>query len=346
MKFKIKSRFFGSLNLFTPLEKFKLTLDYIKTNQMKKMFHIIIEAPLKSKLINGPTSIAVEPTSFCNASCILCPTPFEKLERTINFLPMKKFKEIIDKTKCCINKVTFFVAGEPFMNKNLCKMINYASKNGMRTFVSTNGILLNQQTINELLQTNLDELHICLESSKKETHELHRRNTNFEQICSNIQTLTSEKRKRKKTFPHIFIQTLVTRYNENELEDIAALAKQLGAEGIFFKSFSIEKEHDQKLVKQFIPKKSYLSRYEIVNGKTKMRTQIDFQCEYTEKPLILCDGTIALCCYDYNGIYNIGNVFSKNIIELWNTKKYKELRKKMERKEFETCKKMCGQKKF
>jgi MoaA/NifB/PqqE/SkfB family radical SAM enzyme len=258
---------------------------------------------------------------------------------------MNKYKQIIDDTKSYIKKVTFFVAGEPFLNKKLCEMINYATKSGLYTFVSTNGTLLNQQRIDELLETKLDVLFVCLDGSKKETHEKYRRKTNFERICNHIQTLTSEKRKRKKIFPHIFIQTLITRYNEDELGDIVNLAKKLGTEGIIFKTFFIEKDYDPIIAKQFIPKRSGLTRYETGDGQIKIKKQIDFKCQYTTKPLILCDGTVAICSYDYNGKYNIGNVFFQNMINLWNSKKYKNLRNAMKRKELKMCKENCGIKK-
>ncbi len=337
MKFKIKYRFFGSFDEFTFLEKLRLALDYFRTGQIRKLFHITLDVSFKSKLRESPHWLVIEPTSLCNAKCALCPTPSEKLERSIKFLPMNKYKQIIDKTKNYVKKVTFFVAGEPFMNKNLCKMITYATKNGLHTFVSTNGTFLNKQTINELLETKLDQLDICLDGSKKETHEIYKKNTNFELICKNIQTLTSEKRKRKKIFPKIFIQALITRYNEDELGDIANLAKNLGTEGVFFKSLFIEKNYDQGLAKKFLPRKSWLSRYETIDGQTN--------CQYLNKILILCDGRVAICDYDFNGKFKIGNAFFQNMISLWNSKKYKNLRKKMKRKELDMCNRACGHKK-
>ena len=331
-----------SMGRIVSWENFGLALDYIRTKQMRKLLHTTLGATIKSRLLSGPLNLSVEPTSLCNANCALCSTPSEKLERSLKFLPMKKYREIIDQTKSYVRNVTFFVAGEPFVNKNLCKMIDYATRNGLRTFVCTNGMLLNHQTINELLETNLDELYVCLDGARKESHETYRKGTNFQLICSNIHALTLEKRERKKRFPYIFIQTLITRYNEDELDDIVKLGRKLGVDGVFFKTFCIEKGYDENFAKNFVPKRSKLSRYEIVNGKLNAQEEKDLACRYTKTALVFCDGRLALCCYDFNGKYDIGNAFSESIVKLWKSEKYKDLREKMKRKEFEMCKEMCG----
>lgn len=342
MKFRVKKRSIETRGLMTSLERFRLASDYVRTKQIRKLLHIALGATTKSRFLNGPLYLSVEPTSLCNARCALCPTPSEKLERSSKYFPLNKYKEIIDTTKSSVVHVTFFVAGDPFINENLCKMIGYATRNGLRTFVSTNGTLLNRQTIRELLETNLDELYICLDGARKESHEIYKRGTNFELICANIRALTSEKRQRKKPFPYIFIQTLITRYNEDELDDIVKLGKKLGVDGVFFKTFSIEKGYDENLAQEFMPRKRRLSRYEIVNGRVKMQEERNLDCQYTRTALVLCDGRLALCPYDFNGEYGVRNAFSENIVKLWKSEKYDNIRKRMKRKEFEMCKEMCG----
>lgn len=338
MKFRVKIVSFE----LTPAEKLRRALEYIRTKQIKKLFHITIGAPIKSRFFNGPLNSCIEPTSLCNARCALCSTPSEKLKRTQKFFPLNKFKEIIDEVKSCVRHVTFFVAGDPFINENLCEMISYATRSGLGTFVSTNGTLLNRQTIEKLLETNLDVLYVCLDGARKETHEIYRRGTNFELICTNIRALTSEKQKRKKIFPYIFIQTLITRYNEDELEDIVRLGKELGVDGVLFKRFGVLDCYDEDLAKDFLPRKKELSRYGVVDGRMKMEEGRDVECGFTKTALVLCDGRLAFCCYDYNGEYGLGNAFSESLTKLWKSKKYKDLRERMRRKELKICKEMCG----
>lgn len=70
----------------------------------------------------------------------------------------------------------------------------------------------------------------------------------------------------------------------------------------------------------------------------------DVECSFTKTAVVLCDGRLALCCYDFNGEYELGDAFHENIIKLWRSKRYRDMRKVMRRKDFEICKEMCGEK--
>lgn len=52
------------------------------------------------------------------------------------------------------------------------------------------------------------------------------------------------------------------------------------------------------------------------------------------------DGNVSLCCNDFRGVYKIGNVNEKNIIELWESEKFESARKMLYHKNrnFSPCK--------
>jgi radical SAM protein with 4Fe4S-binding SPASM domain len=43
--------------------------------------------------------------------------------------------------------------------------------------------------------------------------------------------------------------------------------------------------------------------------------------------VVLANGDVTVCCYDYNGVLNIGNIKNNSIKELWNSPQLKQLRK-------------------
>jgi len=71
-----------------------------------------------------------------------------------------------------------------------------------------------------------------------------------------------------------------------------------------------------------------------IKGKKKTR------CDLT---LLVVDykGDVLLCCDDYFGKYSFGNVNDKNIMDIWNSKNFKSMRKKLRKGIFELdiCKK-------
>jgi radical SAM protein with 4Fe4S-binding SPASM domain len=54
---------------------------------------------------------------------------------------------------------------------------------------------------------------------------------------------------------------------------------------------------------------------------------------------ILWNGDVTVCCYDYDGDYVIGNVFSDGgFKKLWKSGKYRAIRKKIVRQQLKICK--------
>jgi radical SAM protein with 4Fe4S-binding SPASM domain len=314
----------------------------ILDGQTSKLVHSILTA-VKSKLLRLPSSLQIEPISLCNVNCLICSAPQKFLERNNKVMSFEDYKKLLDKLKGHINQVTFFVGGEPFLNPELCKMIKYASKNKIRSFVSTNGTLL-ENNIDKILDSKLDILYVCLDGATKETHEAYRKGANFDKIVKGIKSLVQKRNERNRRFPIIVIQTLVSRLNENQLHEIELLAKNLKVNGLFFKSIGIipqyvSKSENLELIKKLLPENKVL-RYDN-NRNLKLSKAMSKKCGFLNKYVVLSDGRLSLCCYDINGMYNIGNAFKEDITKLWKSKKYKTLRKKMKHKRLSLCKRMC-----
>ena len=41
---------------------------------------------------------------------------------------------------------------------------------------------------------------------------------------------------------------------------------------------------------------------------------------------ILLDGSVILCCHDYNGTIAFGNIYKEEVIDIWNNEEYKNCR--------------------
>ncbi len=37
---------------------------------------------------------------------------------------------------------------------------------------------------------------------------------------------------------------------------------------------------------------------------------------------VLLDGSCVVCCYDHNGVNNYGNIYSQDVMDIWNSPKY------------------------
>jgi radical SAM protein with 4Fe4S-binding SPASM domain len=51
---------------------------------------------------------------------------------------------------------------------------------------------------------------------------------------------------------------------------------------------------------------------------------------------VLWNGDVVPCCYDFNGCLNMGNIYEDSLNNIWNGKRYKELRRLQLTRKFPT----------
>jgi len=93
----------------------------------------------------GPSTLMVEPTNVCNLHCPACPTGAGILNRPPRAMSFDEFKGILNQAldpPGYLRRVTLFNYGEPFLCKDLLRMVRYAADRGLETFTSTNGQFL------------------------------------------------------------------------------------------------------------------------------------------------------------------------------------------------------------
>lgn len=69
------------------------------------------------------------------------------------------------------------------------------------------------------------------------------------------------------------------------------------------------------------------------------------RCLCINNPLVIdYDGNVILCCNDYLSSIKFGNLRNKSLLDIWNSRQFKEIRKQLKRREFnlDICKKCVG----
>jgi len=312
----------------------------LRSKNYGKVLHLFT-ALNKHFFLGHPYNVTVEPIVECNLQCEFCSSPPTLIKRKKRVLSLSEFEEIINQISPVTHYLWLFLSGEPFLNKDLNKMIRYASSKNMNVTVSTNAIALNEKIIAELVSSNLDHLIISLDGASKETYEKMRKGGKFEQVIKNIESVVKEKKKQRSLKPLIELQLIVTKINEHELQSFSQLAKELGVDKVEFKTLALPKwiysEKDISEIQQkFFPLREK-ARY---NAALELKEKS--KCSAAIKSIILSDGTVCMCCYDINGQYCFGNVFDKPFLEIWENNKYKRTRKLIKNRALPLCKKCAG----
>jgi len=284
--------------------------------------------------------IAIEPTNACNLKCRLCPT-WQYMKRDRGFMKLDDYKIIIDENADIFKRINMIFAGEPMLNKDVFEMIRYAEEKGIEVLVSTNTTLFDDDRIENLFDSGLSYLIVCLDGATKETHEQYRRGSNFEQIKENIKKICQAKRVKGLRKPYIILQFLVMKQNEHEIDKIIELAEDLGVDKLDLKTLSlgsfVDLDKKIKLARENLPKDSRYSRFMFKHGilKEKSKPRI---CSWMRQSLIFWNGDLSMCCYDSNGELIIGNIFRDGgFKKILKSKKYRQYRKMAIQRELKLC---------
>jgi radical SAM protein with 4Fe4S-binding SPASM domain len=141
--------------------------------EYKPRINLTDRTPLETVIpLKTPFVIFVDPSSACNFDCPFCPTGHRDLiKETGRFqgvMKLEVFEKIINDLSnfpSPIKVLRLYKDGEPFINKNLAKMISYAKRSGYIDYVdtTTNGSLFSKERLGEIILAGIDKINISVD---------------------------------------------------------------------------------------------------------------------------------------------------------------------------------------
>lgn len=315
--------------------KFKNIYKKIKIIGIVNWQKLLIRLSLnRGRPFNKPTSIIIDLTQNCVLHCQQCHLWKTKAEKQMTF---DEAKIIIDRLHQWLgNFYLFFTGGEPFINKDLPKIIKYAESIGIVTHVNSNAFLIDKKLASKILDSRLSAISISLDGAKASTHDFLRGTKGaFKKVINAIKLLKTTKSKKN---PNVFINTVIMKTNLNELGDLIKLSKKQKTDGITFQCLlptlaskqNIEQLKNSHLWPDFNQLKSVISKIIKTNNKNLLTSkenleQIidyyqnpektnDFQCEAGINNFIINRlGEVRLCF----ALPEIGNILKTAPKEIW-----------------------------
>lgn len=125
------------------------------------------EYPQKKIIADFPLHLDIETTNNCNLRCPMCGRNW--MEEKIGYLDWELFKKIIDEgIKYHLPSIKLNYRREPLLHPDLSKMVKYAKEKGILEVQSnTNGLLLNDQKAEELIEAGLDRIIFSFDGATK-----------------------------------------------------------------------------------------------------------------------------------------------------------------------------------
>lgn len=305
-----------------------------KIKSKTKLFNYIL-IKIQSKILKNafvfgyPYMAYIDPSNKCNYKCPLCPVGRRDKLRPANIMMFKDFRMVIDQIGKYLYSLHLYNWGEPFLNKDLAKMIRYAKKYDIMVRVSTNLSILNEKLAKDIIESDLDYLVVSLDGITNESYSKYRVGGDLTKVLNNLNLILDIKKQLNSHKPNITVQFLANRYNENEIPKAIELFKQLGI------SFSVDKlrldmcdeviktKNDIAQFIEWLPLNPDLSAYD----KNLNKSFPDY-CNWPwERICIHPDGNVSPCCAIYSQKYDFGNVLKSGFYGVWNGKKYRDARK-------------------
>ncbi|MFQ5901090.1 MAG: radical SAM protein, partial [Thermodesulfobacteriota bacterium] len=132
----------------------------------------------------------IEVTNHCNFSCEFCPD--FRMERKRGFMDPEILKGILNEVaeEGVARLVLFHVMGEPLLYSGLPEAINYAADKAIKTCVTTNGSLLTDRLLDDMIKAGVSRIILSLQTPDEESFRLRgAKGVSFDEYSERVRTI-------------------------------------------------------------------------------------------------------------------------------------------------------------
>jgi radical SAM protein with 4Fe4S-binding SPASM domain len=208
----------------------------------------------------------------------------------------------------------------------------------MYVATSTNAHFLTEQNVKALIDSGLDRIIISLDGLDQQVYSSYRKGGDIEKVKEGLKRLIDQKHLLKSSKPYIILQTLVLKTNEYQIDEIKKFGREIGADRVEFKSVQI---YNYKQGHPLIPATGRYIRYKKQSdGSYILRKKLISRCfKMWSSCVVTWDLNVLSCCFDKNAEYDLGNIESVSLKNVWENDMYDQFREKVlkERRKIEMC---------
>lgn len=275
-----------------------------------------------------PSIVCIETVNFCNCRCIFCPLfqgndQMNRAMRPRATMDMGLFAKIIDDISSWENKpsgIFLNMDGEPLMDKDLPRRLISMKEKGISKLVTlqTNAEFMTEAVSEAIIDSSVGCVTIGFDGASKEIYEKHRVGCHYERVLENIASFI-KLRKQAKGSTKIAIQYVRTKLNAHEVGQAYEMFAQILDHSLDFFCDTISRRWGG----------SHADYKDIILESEAGETFLISCPSVNEQMVILVNGLIAACCWDYNlTVFNgpLGNAGEETLPEIWNGARFNMLR--------------------
>lgn len=200
--------------------------------------------------IGGPSYVSIDVTQRCNLQCLCCiyHSPLVGVSprevRSPDISP-DLFQEVCRELKTMgTNLIIIEGEGEPLLHSRIFDLISIAKRMGFQVMLFTNGILLDETRVLQIIDLKVNILKVSLWASSPEEYAQNYPESdirNFEKVVNGLKLLSYYKIEKKAAFPYVELCNPINRYNFQKIEKMVDFLYTTGCNSIFFSSVNSHK---------------------------------------------------------------------------------------------------------
>ena len=308
----------------------------------------------------------IEPTTVCNLHCATCVRniwgdPFAAMsEETFENL----YAQLDDLPE--IQEVVFAGFGEPTSHPRIFDMIARMKKRNYSVTLASNGTLLNEKRIRQLIEMKLDKIVVSVDGARPETFESIR-DVALAKVIRNLEMLRDLKISEGSMLPTLEIEFVAMKSNVNDLPGVVDLSAKLQASRLIVTNvLAYTEELKDEILYAHEPQPPLIpldeASWPVANEDwmfvgtvdlPKMNWGAERRCKFMHDraTVVGWDGGVVPCYalshnYSYYAIdgrkknvtrYVLGNVNETPLAEIWMSEEYTRFRAEVRSFHFPSC---------
>jgi radical SAM protein with 4Fe4S-binding SPASM domain len=328
---------------------------------------------IEREKLNLPKSLYLEITNRCNLRCRGC-IQYRGMWEPERNMSLQEIVMITDQVPE-LERAVLHGIGEPLLNEELPAIIRHLKDRNVIVNFNSNGVLLNEEWQQILIETGLDELHISLDAASADGYTAVRGIDKFDLIISNLTSFSESLKRKQVSNPRLSLWFLGSRGNMSELPALVRLAAKVGVKEVYLQRlvYFLDGERyglarpdetlnstDPAALRLIRESQAIADRLGLRFSASGLREPVlSIQGEPTSlspwkrcsRPFSLmyvtANGNVLPCCIspfsttDYDYIV-LGNVFESSLADVWFGDKYQLFRKQHQTTLPPKCCRGCG----
>lgn len=237
-----------------------------------------------------PYALSLELSSVCNLKCPQCPVGLGQINRTKKMMDPNFAMQLLSRFAFNGIVINLYFQGESLLHPEFFKIASFARSKKLYIILSTNGTMINENIAEKLIDSGLQRLIISVDGLNQSSYSHYRAGGDIEKVWKGIGLVHNARAEKRSIWPEIIVQTLVNRYNENELKAIKEKAEMAGADRVKFKTMQIYTDHDK-----WTPRNKKFARY---REKEMVRKPKRHCFRSFSGMVVSADEKFLPCCYD------------------------------------------------